>query len=152
MEATLANDAQAVEPAQRALLFRLIRSERQGEDSTVWQLEDPIACLVITSGEQKGTYTTLSNKPLVGGRDPSMDLEIQDPRVSRRHFEIRREEPGYVIRELRAKNGVLVNGVGIESAHSLRNGDTIQVGHTDLAFYDGPSKDEPGPVSNDQDD
>jgi class 3 adenylate cyclase len=124
------------EPIRRALLFyRTPSEERAPGAAPTWQLSDPIACVVITSGDQEGTYVILTKKTLVGGRDPSVELRINDPSVSRRHFEIRAVDDGYVICELQAKNGVVVNGKRINCDQRLENTDKIRVGRSLLVFY-----------------
>lgn len=95
-----------------------------------------MASLVITGGRQAGDYYPLKNRTLTGGRDPARDIQIVDHKVSRRHFQIHREDQGYVILELRSKNGVYVNGARVKEK-LLHDGDQIQVGDTVLTFYEG---------------
>ena len=101
-----------------------------------------MACLLMTTGEQSGVYFQLAKRPMAGGRDPATELQIIDPKVSRRHFVIRMVDEAFVIRELRSKNGVSVNGVRINGEHRLKDEDTIQVGATELVFRetDQPDK------------
>jgi pSer/pThr/pTyr-binding forkhead associated (FHA) protein len=72
---------------------------------------------------------------LTGGRDPARDIQILDPKVSRRHFQVRKEDDGYLILELKSRNGVYVNGTKVAEKR-LKDGDTIQVGDTQLAYFD----------------
>ena len=99
-----------------------------------------MACLVITSGEQSGKYFPLAKRPLTAGRDPARDIQLLDSKVSRKHFQVRCQDDGYVIREMRSKNGVLINGARVEDEHKLADGDQIQAGDTTLVFYE---KDDP---------
>lgn len=101
-----------------------------------------MACLVITSGEQTGTYFQLTKRPMAGGRDPATEIQLIDDRVSRRHFQIRLQDESYVIRELRSKNGVFVNGRRIEGEQILNDEDQIKVGNTEMAFFaeDNPER------------
>ena len=101
-----------------------------------------MACLLIVSGEPQGNYYRLTKRPLTGGRDPATDIQIIDPKVSRRHFQVALGKDGYVIRELRSRNGVFVNGTRITGDHKLEHGDEIRVGQSVLAFYtdDHPDK------------
>jgi len=101
-----------------------------------------MASLVIATGEQAGTYYQISNRPLSAGRDPSRDIQIVDPKVSRRHFQIRRSGEDYVLAELKSLNGVYVNGEKIAGQCLLNDGDEIHVGDTTLIFYisDEPDK------------
>jgi hypothetical protein len=52
----------------------------------------------------------VKHRPLAGGRDPAQEIQLVDPEVSRRHFLIRMEGDDHVITELKAANGVYVNG------------------------------------------
>ena len=65
-----------------------------------------MACLVILNGENEGKYYQLTKRPLAGGRDPATEIQIIDPKASRRHFQVRQGDDGYVVRELNSKNGV----------------------------------------------
>ena len=123
-------------PDRRAFLFYSTpRGDHSPDAPSSWQLSDPITCVVITSGNQEGTYVILTRKPLVGGRDTTVELRINDPSVSRQHFEIEAVDTGYVIRELHAKNGVFVNGKRIDGEQHLENTDKIRVGCSLLEFY-----------------
>lgn len=51
--------------------------------------------------------------PLVIGSSPECDLVVTDPRISRRHCELRITEKGVLLRDLGSKNGTLVQGVPI---------------------------------------
>lgn len=101
-----------------------------------------MACLVILNGEQEGKYFQLTKRPLAGGRDPATEVQIIDPKVSRRHFQVRLGDAGYTVRELRSRNGVFVNGKKIEGDHLLSDCDEIRIGDTVLAFYkdDNPER------------
>jgi pSer/pThr/pTyr-binding forkhead associated (FHA) protein len=100
-----------------------------------------MACLVIVSGDQAGTYYQLARRPLTGGRDPASEIQLIDPKVSRRHFQIRLGPDGYVIREMRSLNGIHVNRVRINGERRLRDGDRIRIGITFLEFYEEENPD-----------
>ena len=66
--------------------------------------------------------------PWLIGRDESIcDLLIDEETVSRRHAELRWAPEGYVVRDLRSKNGIRVNGVRVSSV-LLRPGDELTLG------------------------
>ncbi|MCZ6699966.1 MAG: FHA domain-containing protein [Planctomycetota bacterium] len=94
-----------------------------------------MASLTITSGEQAGTYFQIANRPLAAGRDPARDIQIKDPKVSRKHFQIRKRADDYELIEFKSLNGVLVNGTKIDGEVVLEDGDEIIVGDTTLVFY-----------------
>lgn len=93
-----------------------------------------MACLLITTGEQAGTYFPLSKRPLTAGRDPARDIQIIDPEVSRKHFQVRPDGDGYVILDMKSRNGVFVNAEKV-AEQRLADGDRIQVGDTELTFH-----------------
>jgi class 3 adenylate cyclase len=119
---------------QRAFLFAVRAPSTGGRGR--WTICDPVACLLVVSGDQAGGFTILEEGVLSAGRDPAMDLHFHDPKVSRSHFEIRRRNHGCTVKALNAKNGVFVNGIKIEKKQRLQNGDEIRVGETELLFYE----------------
>jgi pSer/pThr/pTyr-binding forkhead associated (FHA) protein len=83
--------------------------------------------------------------PLLGplttiGRDPSADIVLDDPGISRRHSEVRVTSDGphlvASIRDLTSTNGTFVNGERITSAR-LVDGDRLTVGRTSVTFRAG---------------
>jgi pSer/pThr/pTyr-binding forkhead associated (FHA) protein len=93
-----------------------------------------MAALVIINGEQAGSYFQIANRPLTAGRDPARDIQIVDPKVSRKHFQVRKDEETYTIIEFKTTNGVYVNGTKVEGEQVLNDGDQIQIGDTVLGF------------------
>jgi hypothetical protein len=69
------------------------------------------------------------------GRLASCDITIPDHNVSREHAAFVREGDGWAIEDLGSTNGTFLNGQPVESAR-LRDGDTIQVGVTVLAYHE----------------
>ena len=92
-----------------------------------------MANLQVTQGAHRGRYYGLGNRPLTGGRDPARDIQLIDPKISNKHFQIRRRDEQYVIVDLHSRNGVFVNGVKVEE-HVLEDGDEIRLGDTRLLF------------------
>ena len=54
--------------------------------------------------------------------------------VSRKHAELRPSGASWTVRDLGSTNGVKVNGRRIQGAQSLRSGDTITLGTSDIVF------------------
>ena len=71
------------------------------------------------------------------GRSRQCDVVINDPNVSRRHAEVRREGDGYVLVDLDSTNGITLNGQGVKRA-ALAEGDRLQLGTTGLRFENRP--------------
>ena len=67
------------------------------------------------------------------GSHPSNDLVLDDDTVSRFHCEIAATDPGFVVRDLRSKNGTVLDGVRIETAYA-RGGSVVRAGKAVLRF------------------
>jgi pSer/pThr/pTyr-binding forkhead associated (FHA) protein len=80
-----------------------------------------------------GERHELSKEKIVIGRSRECDLTVDDPNVSRRHAEVRRENGTWWIVDLGSTNGVEVNGKRVERAR-LEPHDAIVVGTTELRF------------------
>jgi pSer/pThr/pTyr-binding forkhead associated (FHA) protein len=96
--------------------------------------------LIITTGQKAGVSFKLDGHPLVGGREANRDIQLMDPKVSRRHFVVQpwKDAPrDYEILEQNATNGVYVNGKRIDQKEMLADGDRILVGETQLVFVAG---------------
>ena len=90
--------------------------------------------LVITSGDNAGTHFPLANRPLSIGRDPARDIQLADPKVSRKHCLIRRCGDEYVLQPFQSVNCVLINGSEISDEVVLKDRDKIELGDTTLRF------------------
>jgi hypothetical protein len=80
-----------------------------------------------------GKRNVLSGSRVVLGRSREADIVVNDPNVSRKHAELRREESGWQVVDLGSTNGIKVNGRRAEQ-HALTPGDRITLGVTDLTF------------------
>lgn len=73
---------------------------------------------------------------LVIGRDPSCDLVLPDPRVSRRHVEIETRDDAVEFGDLGSANGVLLNGEERRGGR-LDCGDVLRLGDTEFVVEAG---------------
>jgi hypothetical protein len=99
--------------------------------------------LVVTAGGRAGSKTPegrgeeqsfpLTTNVTVIGRAAETDLRLNDPGVSRRHAEVRRESGEFFVVDLGSTNGVRVDGAAV-TRHQLRDGNRIEVGSTTLVF------------------
>jgi len=80
-----------------------------------------------------GRRTVLAGSRFVIGRSRDSDLTLDDPNVSRRHAELRKENGAWVVADLASTNGVKVNGRRV-AQHRLNPGDEITVGLETLHF------------------
>ncbi len=69
------------------------------------------------------------------GRHPEQDFQVLDRVVSKEHSHIRLLENGeFAIRDNASRNGTFINGVVIAGQQTLRDGDRILLGSTELIF------------------
>jgi hypothetical protein len=68
------------------------------------------------------------------GRSLECNLTIEDPLVSRQHAGIILDEDGGSVEDMASRNGVRVNGVRIDGAMRLADGDRVRIGTQDFVF------------------
>jgi DNA-binding NtrC family response regulator len=67
------------------------------------------------------------------GRDPENHVVVADDFASGRHARIERKTQGFLLRDLRSRNGTFLNGARIFEAQ-LSDGDRVRIGNTDMQF------------------
>ncbi|GMV82547.1 MAG: hypothetical protein AMXMBFR7_37310 [Planctomycetota bacterium] len=67
------------------------------------------------------------------GRDPTLDLCIDDAKASRVHVEIEVKEDVALLKDMRSKNGTLLNGETVTTME-LKDRDEIMIGETRLSY------------------
>ncbi|MGD0944302.1 MAG: DUF3662 and FHA domain-containing protein [Acidimicrobiales bacterium] len=85
--------------------------------------------LVFPDGRRVG----VGSQVLTIGRLPECAIVLDDPNVSRRHAQVRREGDAVFVVDLGSTNGTRVNGIVVRE-HRLVAGDVISVGTTALRF------------------
>jgi uncharacterized RDD family membrane protein YckC len=78
------------------------------------------------------------------GRELDNTLRLADPSISRHHAVIRKTVAGYEVQDLGSSNGVLINGVKVDSG-TIKHGDRITLGQMQLTFQD-PQAEEANPL------
>jgi Protein of unknown function (DUF3662)/FHA domain len=68
------------------------------------------------------------------GRSRECDIVLDDSGVSRQHAELRPAADGWVVVDLGSTNGVRVNGRRIQGEQPLSQGETIELGSTEMVF------------------
>jgi S1-C subfamily serine protease len=88
--------------------------------------------LVFQSGPRTGQEIDVKPGEVIRfGREPGVEVVLDDPRVSRPHAQMRVDADGNAwVEDLNSTNGTTVNGQKIERATSLRIGDTLGIGNT----------------------
>jgi pSer/pThr/pTyr-binding forkhead associated (FHA) protein len=104
--------------------------------------------LYVRRGPTPGEMFVLSDPKVVIGRDPTANLLIRDPEVSRNHVQLLlvSEEAGYQIQDLGSTNGTFINGTPLRSEpHLLQMGDVVALGSNVVLEYQvvGVAADDP---------
>ena len=97
-----------------------------------------MATLIVTSGPGVDNYYPLGRRTTVVGRDEGVPVQILDPHVSRKHFQIlyKPETELYYVLDMRSRHGTLVGGERVTADHArpLCNNDVITAGGTTVLF------------------
>ena len=80
----------------------------------------------------------LGERPITIGRSPDADVVILDEKASRIHCGIRLWDGDFYIKDLKSRNGTVVNNQRIDVA-KLKPGDRIRVGSMSFSFEQEPA-------------
>ena len=89
--------------------------------------------LRYTKKDGSHTEFELGDKPITIGRSPDADITLYDERASRLHCGVRLWDGDFYIKDLKSRNGTIVNGRPIDVT-KLEPGDSIRVGSTVFVF------------------
>jgi Nif-specific regulatory protein len=104
---------------------------RQSGDEAVAPASE--ARLEAVSGPLKGKLFPLTKGEVSIGRDPSNEISLLDPLVSRRHCVIRKQGESFRLEDLESRNNTFVSGVPVRE-RALAHGDQIRVGDSIFLF------------------
>ena len=82
---------------------------------------------LVGTAVNKGEYSLRSTRVAIGS-DPSNELVIDEPTVSRRHAEVIQRSGVFQIRDLDSTNGTFVNGKRVDAPVPIEAGDEIPFG------------------------
>lgn len=120
---------QTTNPSQTVLTeATAARAEKRTSDS---------GCLIVIYGQDMGRRIQVSTEPLIIGRSPQCEVQVDQESVSRNHCRVRHHEGEFRVRDLDSTNGTYVNDDLIEAEARLRHGDQLKVGRTILKFIVG---------------
>jgi hypothetical protein len=83
--------------------------------------------------EPDGSVFPLTDAEYLIGRHRENNIQLHDPGISGYHARLYRGPEGYVIEDLKSRNGTWVNGERVFS-RTLATGDKIHIGSTDLYY------------------
>lgn len=101
-----------------------------------------VAQLSIGNGELAGTVMLLTDSEYTIGRQSDNSIQITDLGISGHHSRIYRGPEGYVLEDLKSRNGTWLNGTRIFHA-ILQNTDELRIGATEITYqvlYDGAAR------------
>lgn len=99
------------------------------ESRLVEGIDRPRDYLVLNDGRRVGIGVSV----ITIGRLPECAITLDDPNVSRRHAQVRREGDAVFLVDLGSTNGTRVNGTLVRE-HRLEKGDVVTVGNMALRF------------------
>lgn len=96
------------------------------------QAKEKGACLIMIRGPLQGNQFFLSKHEMIIGRDPTADISVSDPSISRRHAKVSLQGEAVYLHDLGSANGTVVNGKKVESKAiiSLAKEDMIRLGNS----------------------
>ena len=78
-----------------------------------------ISRLFFMNGPNEGESFEINGKAVYLGRSSESDVQVKDQFVSRRHLQIKQKRNRFFIKDLKSKNGTLVNGALIKSGRRM---------------------------------
>lgn len=116
------------------------------------------AKLKVLRGSSSGRVLEITKKQFVIGRNEKCSLRPNHEAISRKHTAIFLHQDKVTVRDLKSRNGTIVNGILIDTDVELQTGDELQLGplHFEVTITDdaGVVQDRPAtaPVANDEPD
>lgn len=105
--------------------------------------------LRLASGKGPVEWFALRGERVVVGRARDCDLILPDVLLSRRHAELVRADPGWMLRDLGSLNGTRLNGARLERDTLLRDGDVVEIADWSLAYREAEIPSDPAAAASD---
>ena len=98
--------------------------------------KDSPACFVLIRGNPIGHRFLIEKDEMFIGRDPSADIYIADPLISRKHAKVTREGTVIKIEDLGSSNGTGINGKNLTAGNvsKLAKEDVVKLGNSFVKF------------------
>ncbi len=90
--------------------------------------------LTLLVGRKALQVYDLPKDVILVGREDGADIVIDNPSVSRRHAEFRKEGDGWVVVDLGSSNGTFLNGIRLEGPQPVVAGDEVGLGKFSIVF------------------
>lgn len=92
------------------------------------------AKLIIRIAGHEPLSALLERDTITLGRDPSCDIPLPSPFVSRLHARIEKHDDGHFISDAGSRNGTLLNGSEVTTATRLSHGDAISIANVEIWY------------------
>ncbi len=89
----------------------------------------------------------LDQTSIVVGRGEDADILIDNPAMSRRHAEFRRESDGWVVQDLGSSNGTFIGEERLEGPRAVQEGTEVAFGKFSIVFGKAVGRDEAAPAA-----
>lgn len=94
---------------------------------------------LVVTGPSSSHVVAMTGERLTLGRDLRCDVVLDDPKASRLHAEIVRDQRGrFLLTDLSSRNGTIVDGRQLVGSLPLVGGETIRLGRTTIDISPGP--------------
>jgi hypothetical protein len=123
-------EAEREEASQGDLGATMVYSATRAQRAAEPPAEAATARALLT---MDGKTFVLDQPRAVVGRSRRCDFVVEDPNISRRHFEVQRRGDDWYVVDLESTNGIAVNGRKVSSAR-LQAGDEILAGTSRMRF------------------
>jgi diguanylate cyclase (GGDEF)-like protein len=122
-------------PRSRSLAPETVKLNVAEVRESIAKAQRKQAALVVLQGSESdiGSHVLLDH-PVTLGRDPRVELPLQDDGISRRHCVVRGNEDHFVLEDLNSTNGTLLNGQLVMEPQRLMAGDRIYLGGCVVKF------------------
>lgn len=90
--------------------------------------------MTLLIGRKAMQVYDLNKDSILIGREDDVDIVIDNPSVSRKHAQVRKEGAGWVVEDLGSSNGTFLHGGKITGARELKEGDEIGFGKFSVVF------------------
>lgn len=94
------------------------------------------ACLILIRGTPQGHRYFITQDEMIIGRDPTSDISISDPSVSKKHAKVTKEGSVIKLEDLGSSNGTVINGKKLSPGHvaKLAKEDMIKLGNSIVKY------------------
>ena len=89
--------------------------------------------IAAITGRLEDTVISMTEGPVLIGRQAGATLKIANASVSRRHAVIEKEGDKFIIADLGSRNGTFVNGMPVKR-RELQHGDRVKIGESQFFF------------------